>query len=196
MAVIAVTGDIGAGKSSLSRIIARLIDYPVMDADRIAAEVWTRKDVKGVFAERWGSDILDAHGNIIKPRIADKIFTDTEEYKFCNAVIHPIVMNEIQRLTEIIDAVAEIPLLPETGRPKWIDHAVYVTADFPVRAERCRKSRGWSDDELKRREKFLLPQSERLKVCDYVIRSEGSLSELKAQVVKFLQENKLDVEKM
>ncbi|MBQ3586158.1 MAG: dephospho-CoA kinase, partial [Synergistaceae bacterium] len=86
------------------------------------------------------------------------------------------------------DSVAEIPLLPETGRPEWIDRVIYVTADFGIRAERCRNSRGWTDDELRRREKFLLPQSERLRICDYVIRSENSLSELKAKAVKFLQE--------
>ena len=190
MAVIAVTGDIGAGKSTLSRMLAQLIKCPVFDADKIAAEVWTRPEVLRVFSQRWGDDILDSKGNIIRPKIAEKIFTDDEEHKFCNSVIHPLVMNEIHRLTAgNSDSVAEIPLLPETGRPEWIDRVIYVTADFGIRAERCRNSRGWTDDELRRREKFLLPQSERLRICDYVIRSENSLSELKAKAVKFLQEN-------
>ena len=190
MAVIAVTGEIGSGKSTVSSILAGLMHCNVIDADKIAAEVWTRPDVLRVFAERWGDGILDSHGHIIKPGIAEHIFTDTDENRFCNSIIHPLVMNEIHTFTAgNIDVVAEIPLLPETGRPEWIDRAVYVMAGFALRAERCRDSRGWSQDELMRREKFLLPQSERIRICDYVIRNEGSLSELKAQAVKFLQEN-------
>lgn len=188
MAVTAVTGEIGAGKSTLSRILSRLMKCAVIDADKVAAEIWTRPDVIRIFADRWSSDILDADGNIIRPVIAQHIFTDDQEHKFCDSVIHPLVMDEIHRLTENIDAVAEIPLLPEAGRPEWVSRVIYTEADFTVRAERCRKSRGWSYDELRRRERFLLPKSERLAVCDYVIRTEGSLSDLRAQAVKLLQE--------
>ena len=191
MAVTAVTGEIGAGKSTVSGILAGLMKCTVIDADKIAAEIWTRPDIMRVFTERWGSNILDAHGNIIRAEIAEHIFTSTEEHKFCNSVIHPLVMDEIRRLTISIDAVAEIPLLPEAvqGRkPEWISRAVYVMAEFDVRAERCRVSRRWSRDELTRRETFLLPESERLSFCDYVIRNNGSLSDLQRQAVKFLQE--------
>ena len=189
MAVTAVTGEIGAGKSTVSAILARLMKCSLIDADKVAAEIWTRNDVQRVFTERWGNDILDVHGNIIKARIAEHIFASTEEHEFCDSLIHPLVMDEIRRLTCGIDAVAEIPLLPEAGRPEWIGRAVYVMAGFDVRAERCRDSRGWSDDELLRREKFLLPRELRIDVCDCIIRNEGSLSELERQAVKFLQED-------
>ena len=159
MAVTAVTGEIGSGKSTLSRILSRLMNCAVIDADKIAAEVWTRDDVKNIFVSRWGNEILDADGNIIKPNIAEKIFTDDSEHKFCDSIIHPLVMDEIRTLTEKIDAVAEIPLLPEAGRPEWITRVIYTESDFSLRAERCRVSRGWSYDELMRREKFLLPKS-------------------------------------
>ena len=184
--VIVVTGEIGAGKSTVSKILARLMGCAVIDADVIAAEMWSRPDVKSMAVSHWGNDILDAQGNIIKAEISQHIFADNEEHKFCNSMIHPLVMEEIRRRTENIDAVAEIPLLPEAGRPEWIDRAVYVEADFEVRAERC-KSRGWSVEELRRREKFLLPKEQRMAVCDYIIRNEGSLSDLERQAVNFVQ---------
>lgn len=189
MAVTAVTGEIGSGKSTVSRILAGLMHCTLIDADKVAAEIWTSPYIKRVFAERWGNEILDTHGNIIKAEIAGHIFSSTEEHKFCDSIIHPFVMDEIHRLTRNIEAVTEIPLLPEAGRAEWIGRAVYVMAGFDVRAERCRVSRGWTQEELMRREKFLLPESERLSICDYVIRNEGSLSELERQAVKFLQEN-------
>ena len=190
MAVTAVTGEIGAGKSTVSAILARLMNCTLIDADKIAAEIWTRNDVKNTAVSRWGNGILDSHGEIIKAEISRRIFTSTEEHRFCDSLIHPLVMDEIRRLTEGIDAVAEIPLLPEAGRPEWIGRAVYVMAEFGTRAERCR-ARGWDDDELLRREKFLLPRELRIDVCDCIIRNEGSLSELYGQAVRFLQEDDL-----
>lgn len=188
MAVTAVTGEIGAGKSTVTSILARLMGCVQVDADKVAAEIWTRPDVKSVAVSRWGDDILDAQGNIVRAEIARRIFADDEEHRFCNSLIHPRVMDEIHMLADGSDIVAEIPLLPEAGRPEWVDRAVYVMADFRVRAERCR-ARGWSDDELLRREKFLLPRESRLAVCDYVIRNEGGLSDLEGQAMKFLQED-------
>lgn len=191
MAVTAVTGEIGAGKSTVSAMLARLMGCRLVDADRVAAEVWTRPDVKEAAVSRWGDGILDADGGIVKAEVARRIFADDNEHRFCNALIHPLVMDEIHGLAGDSDIVAEIPLLPEAGlgkKPSWVGRAVYVMAGFTVRAERCR-ARGWDDGELRRREKFLLPERERIAVCDYVIRNEGGLSDLEGQAVKFLQEN-------
>ncbi|MBQ6972561.1 MAG: dephospho-CoA kinase [Synergistaceae bacterium] len=188
MTVTAVTGEIGSGKSTVSAVLARLMECRLVDADKVAAEIWTRPDVKEAAVSRWGNGILDADGNIIKAEISRRIFADDDSYRFCDSLIHPLVMDEIHGLAGDSDIVAEIPLLPEAGRPSWADRAVYVMAGFSVRAERCR-ARGWDDDELLRREKFLLPESERIAVCDYVIRNEGSLADLEGQAVKFLQEN-------
>ena len=188
MAVIAVTGEIGAGKSTVSKILARLMECTLIDADVIAAEIWSRPDVKNKAVSRWGNAILDAQGNIIKAEVARRIFADDNDYASCNAMLHPLVMEEIRRLTENVDAVAEIPLLPEAGRPEWIDRVVYVEADFDVRAERCRL-RGWNDDEIIRREKFLLPKPERIAICDYIIRNEGSLSDLNEKLSLTMSSN-------
>ncbi len=190
MAVMAVTGDIGAGKSTASGIFARLMGCDTVDADVVTSELWERGDVKSIAVSRWGSGILDTHGNIIRQEVAGHIFGDEEEHKFCNALIHPLVMARLQEITRTLDtAVLEIPLLPEAGRPEWVDDVVYVSADFSVRAERCRVSRGWSNDELLRREKFLLPHEARMAMCDYVIRNESSLQELERQAVICIQEN-------
>lgn len=182
MAVIAVTGDIGSGKSTVTGILSSLLRLKAVDADKIAAETWTRPDVKDKAVQRWGSSILDSDGNIIKSEIARIIFSDSKEHSFCNSLLHPIVMNEIFSLSQKSGLIAEIPLLPETGRPEWIDKAVYVTAGFGSRLKRCRESRGWDYEELKRRESLLLSKNFRMSICDFIIHNEGSLSELKQAV--------------
>ncbi|MBQ3645297.1 MAG: hypothetical protein II960_01710, partial [Synergistaceae bacterium] len=54
---------------------------------------------------------------------------------------------------------------------------IYVTADFNIRAERCKLQRGWTIEELKRREKFLLPSDIKISMSDYVIYNDKSIYE-------------------
>ncbi|MBQ7593400.1 MAG: dephospho-CoA kinase [Synergistaceae bacterium] len=215
MAAIAITGDIGAGKSTVSKLLAEKLGCERLDADVVAKNLWLRDDVKAQAVNRWGEKILDASGKILIPEIARIIFTDETEHEYCNKMLHPLVMSELKRraaniinrefpstseqarkLEKVIvsdnlshvtskpeNVVIEIPLLFEAGSSfDWINFVVYVTANFDVRAERCRVSRGWSFDELRRREKFLLPQNEKISMSDYIINNDGGISELERQI--------------
>ena len=183
MAIIAITGDIGAGKSTVSKILAEKLGCERLDADVVAKSLWLRDDVKAQAVNRWGEKILDASGKILIPEIARIIFNDATEHEFCNKMLHPLVMSELERQSrENKNVVMEIPLLFETGRPDWINFVAYVTANFDVRAERCRVSRGWSVEELRRREKFLLPQSEKISMSDFVVNNGGNISELEGEI--------------
>lgn len=163
--------------------MAGKLQCEVIDADVIAKKLWHREDVKAVAMLRWGNKILDSCGEIINAEISRIIFTEEAEHEFCNKLIHPLVMSELkERAANCERAVIEIPLLFEAGRPDWVDFVVYVAAGFDVRAKRCRKSRGWSEEELIRREKYLLPASEKIKLSDNVIHNDGSIIELEEQL--------------
>ena len=183
MAVRAITGDIGSGKSSAAGILAGKLGCLCFDADVIAKSMWQRREVKARAVSRWGNEILDPSGEIIFSLLAERIFSARNEYDFCNALIHPLVMAELQALSRSLDdAVLEISLLPEAGRPQWIDKAIYITAEFSLRAERRRLQRGWTPEELRRREGFLLPQSVRMSMCEQVIHNDGSMTELEQKL--------------
>ncbi|MBR0095462.1 MAG: dephospho-CoA kinase, partial [Synergistaceae bacterium] len=86
MAVVAITGDIGAGKSTVAKLLAEKFRCPLLDADAITAELWRNdENIKALAVLRWGAGILDTSGNIIKSEISRRIFFDPDEYKFCNA---------------------------------------------------------------------------------------------------------------
>ena len=180
MAVIAVTGDVGSGKSTAAKFLAEYKGCPCIDADVIAKSLWERHDIRARAIERWGGEILDSTGTIIAAKIAEHIFSAKSEHDFCNALLHPVVMTELRERAGS-DSVLEIPLLPEAGRPEWIERAVYVTADFAVRAERC-KVRGWGSGELMRRERFLMNQAARMAVCDYVVYNDVNIDEFQRQL--------------
>ena len=183
MAVIAITGDIGAGKSTFAKLLAEKLKCELLDADKTAKNLWTRNDIKKIAVSRWGNEISDKAGNLIPAKISEHVFSDKNENKFCNSLLHPLVMSELEKKAATLkNCVIEIPLLfeaaAETLRPKWIDKVIYVTAPFEVRARRCFEQRGWSIDELKRREKFLLPKKTKTALSDLVIKNNGSLNQL------------------
>ncbi|MBR1487008.1 MAG: dephospho-CoA kinase [Synergistaceae bacterium] len=189
MAVVAITGDIGAGKSTAAKLFAKKLSASLIDADKITAELWQSEKVKNIFVARFGNEILDPSGEIIKSEISRRIFSDFKEYEFCNSVLHPLVMSELENKS--IEAklknqnlVLEIPLLFEAceTRPAWLDKIVYVTASFELRLRRCEIQRGWNINELKRRESFLLPQHKKISLCDFVLENDGDLEKLEKAI--------------
>lgn len=195
MTTAAITGDIGAGKSTAANLLAEKLSCPLLDADKIAAELWHDGKVKKIFVSRWGSEILDSSGEIIKTEISRRIFFNIEEYKFCNSILHPLVMKELgvrpprcggreELGVKHKNLVIEIPLLFEAceKKPAWIDKIIFVTANFETRSQRCFEQRGWSVDELKRRESFLMPREKKISMSDFVIYNDGTLEELKQKI--------------
>lgn len=183
--VIAVTGDIGAGKSTAAKLLSHNLSCEYVSADVIAKSMWLRKDVKAEAVNRFGNTILDADGNINLPEISSLVFSDESNHEFVNSLIHPLVMNELEDLSrEHDDIVLEIPLLFEAGHHEWVDVIVYVSADFETRARRCELQRKWSIDELIRRESFLLPHDNRIAMSDYVIHNDKGINELEEQIMK------------
>ena len=192
MTVIAVTGSIGAGKSTVSKLLAEKLRCERFDADSIVADLWSSEKIKSLAVKRWGKNIIDSSGNIIKSEISRHIFNDENEYKFCNDMLHPLVMAELhERTKNFALSVLEIPLLFEVGRPSWIDKIIYVSADFRVRLERCINNRGWNEQELLRREKLLLPENNKIPLSDYIIVNNCGLNELESQINLFVSQAKI-----
>ena len=189
MTVIAVTGSIGAGKSTVSKLLAEKLRCERFDADSIVADLWSSEKIKSLAVKRWGKNIIDSSGNIIKSEISRHIFNNESEYKFCNDMLHPLVMAELhERAKNLSLSVLEIPLLFEVGRPSWIDEIIYVRADFRVRLERCINNRGWSESELSRRENLLLSESHKISLSDYIIANNYGLDELESQINLFVSQ--------
>ena len=156
------------------------------DADAVVAELWRRPDIVGAAVGRWGSGILDSEGRVVFAHVAARLFSSRAEYDWGCALLHPPAKAELARRVASLDpkrdwAVAEIPMLFESGVPDWATATVFVTASRDVRAERCR-ARGWDDAELPRREAFFLPSEERAARSDFVVRNDGGLDDLERSV--------------
>lgn len=182
MLVVGLTGDIGAGKSTVCSLLQRM-GAEIVEADRIVRQIWTKPEIIEQACNRWGKEILDEEGRVLPNVIASKAFLNDSEYKWLCDLIHPLVMAEMEK--ELVGGeglkVFEIPLLFEVGRPDWIDFVIYVTAPKELRARRS-AARGLDEEALALRERWLLPADEKKKRSDWVIENEGDLKSLRAKV--------------
>ena len=180
MLVSAVTGDVGAGKSTLTAFW-REAGASVVDADEIVRMLWSRPEIITAAVSRWGESIVDGKGVVLSSRVAARAFGDETEYRWLCDLLHPLVRMEMERRTASLDGwvVAEIPLLFENGPPWWVDVSVYVTASDEFRMLR-NSIRGWNDTEIPRRESFLLPSEEKRRRAAVVLENSGTLEEFRS----------------
>ncbi len=174
MFVVGLTGDVGAGKSTLAGAW-RALGAHVIDADAVAKRQWLKPEIREKAASRWGSDMLRDEG-VNFAKIAEIAFADETEYRYMINLVHPGTRVDLTREATSLRGwiVAEIQLLFEAGRHDWIDYVVYATAPEKSRLQRNRV-RGWGDGEIKRRERFLLDSARKQEMADLVMNNDSTL---------------------
>lgn len=190
MLVVGLTGDVGAGKSTVGQFWKGM-GATVIDADAIAKKLWAEPDILRQTTGRWGMDIVDIAGNLVPSRVSSIVFENHEEYRWLCDLLHPRVRARIENSVENSGGwiVVEIPLLFEGGVPWWMDLTVYVAAPREVRVSR-NTHRNWDLSEIVRRESWLLPRDDKIHQAHLVIRNTGTLEELREELTRLAQNMK------
>jgi len=192
---IALTGGIATGKSYvLSRI--REAGVPVVDADVLAREA-VAPGTEGLEAvvRRFGRDILTLEGSLDRARLGHIVFQDKAARRDLEGIVHPYVRERIDTFfrglpENVAFAVADIPLLYETGRQRQFDKVIVVASAKETQVERLMARDGLARDDAERRVAAQLPIAAKVALADYVIRTDGSKTETDAQVARLLSEIK------
>jgi len=180
---VAITGGIGAGKSTALDAFRRHGAATVSSDEIVHHLLRTDPDVKTALVERLGEEILDGEGIPDRERIALKVFKDREALDFLEQLLHPLVSREYlawrEQLAQLESpprvCVTEVPLLFEVGGEKRFDKVVVITAPSKLREAR----RGGRTDD---RESRLLPDREKAKRADFTYVNTGTPEELDAWV--------------
>ena len=155
--VIGITGGTGAGKSTVCAALAGEESTAVVDADKIAREVTERgSPVLSSLADRFGKDILDADGALLRHKLAERAFSSEENTRALTEITHPEI---IRRCRAEIDALRgrystvllDAPLLFTSGLDKICDKTVRIIADENIRTARIMKRDGITENEAKKR---------------------------------------------
>ena len=129
---LAITGSIGSGKSVVSRMM-NVLGVPVYDCDSNAKRLMT--DDKFVVSElkrMFGEECYENDGTLNRQYIASRIFTDKENIKRVNALVHPIVKRdfELWATRQNTDVVAvETAILYESGIVESVNKVLVVWAE-------------------------------------------------------------------
>ena len=193
---VGLTGGLASGKSTVVRLFATL-GATAIDADQVVASLY-RPGAAGhdALVREYGREIVRADGEIDRVKLADIAFATPESAQRLNALIHPLVIEEEQRMIGAIDdgiAVVEATLLLEAGGKGRYDKIVVVDVPPEVQVERA-VGRGMSREDAVRRIARQMPREGRLRYADYVIDNSGDARALEAAAGRVFAALKDDLE--
>jgi dephospho-CoA kinase len=182
---IGLTGGIGSGKSTVSRLLGEH-GAVVVDADVIAREV-VAPGTPGLAAivEAFGPTVLAADGSLDRPGLAAVVFADPQARRRLDGIVHPLVRARAGELEAAAPAdavvVHDVPLLAETGQGSSYDLVVVVEADPAVRVARL-VQRGLTADDARARIAVQATDEQRRAIADVVLDNSGTPEQLAGQV--------------
>ena len=187
MLLVGLTGGIGAGKSTVGRLLSER-GAVVIDADSIVRELQRPDtDVFRAIIERFGPHVVAADGSLDRGRLADLVFRDDDARSALNAIVHPAVYAVMaDRIAALKDGeqvvVLDIPLLAESGGGEGMDVVVVVEADQDARVARVVAERGLDPEDVRARMAVQASPEQREALADVVIKNNGTDEDLRAQV--------------
>ena len=188
MPVIAITGGLGSGKSTVREIFEELGAIGV-DTDEIARQVVQPGTVGAEkVREAFGGSFFMPGGELDRKKMAAHIFSDPDERHKLESILHPLIREAeartVERYHEVEPAaviVVEVPLLVEGGRSALYDGVVLVTAPVDIRLERLVKSGRYTREEAASRIANQADDAKREQVASWKIENGGDLEETRSQ---------------
>lgn len=197
MKIIGVTGGIGSGKSTISRILKDL-GAAVIDADAVARSV-TQAGGEAIkeLADCFGNEIIDANGELDRAKLASAAFADDVKLRALNSITHKYISEKInetvlslKKLGKFDIVVIDAPIPLEKGFLDLADEVWVVVADKNARIERVMERSGFSLDDVSARMAAQIGDEEYTRLADEVLHNNGSIEELEQAVVKLFLRKK------
>jgi dephospho-CoA kinase len=190
MLIVALTGGIGSGKSTVGQIFAQL-GAIVIDSDQLARDVIERGSIGfNEVVAKFGDEILK-NGEIDRHILASLIFRDPAKRSELEQITHPLIRKAFAKVVSsaLPDSIVinQIPLLVESNHDYKFDHIITVSASESIRSERLIK-RGLTNEQIKQRMQAQATDQMREDIADSVIVNEKSEQEITDQVEKIWEQ--------
>jgi dephospho-CoA kinase len=184
MLSVALTGNIGAGKTTVAELFRRW-GATIIDADALVREVQAPgQPALREIAARFGDDLIRPDGTLDRARLRARVLQDPGDLEALNQIVHPRVHRRRKQLLAEAESrgdrivVSDIPLLFEAADPAEFDVIVLVDAAEPLRRSRLLASRALPAAEIDRFMAAQLPPALKRSRSDYVLENDGDLRAL------------------
>lgn len=186
---VALTGGIGTGKSTASKILNELGAF-IFDADEEAKNILKNNEtVQSELIAEFGTDIMSGDENIDNNKLARIAFQDQDYQLRLNSIIHPYVFQEIDKsFDDVLEKgtydifVVDAALIYESGADTHMDYVIVITAFLKVRMERALQRETLARDEILKRMDLQWSEEEKIALSDFVIHNDNTEEELRASL--------------
>lgn len=177
MLSVAITGNIGGGKSTVAHFLQNL-GIPLFSADKAGHEVLQKQEVIEKLQTLFGDAIFDETGALSRKNIAAIVFSDEKKLQKLNAITHPEIKAMIADWIENQDLTSpyllvEAAVLFEAGFDALFDKIITVAAPEALRIERVVRRDGATPEAVLRRVRAQMPETEKIAKSDFVIVNDG-----------------------
>ena len=193
MLIIALTGGIACGKSTVSGMLAQL-GASIIDADQISRSLTAPNgDALPAIRRTFGDSVFNADGTLNRPALSAVVFSDKAAIEKLNAITHPLVKQQMDeqlaqcRKNGAPVVVLDVPLLFEANMQHMGDLVACVVAPEEVQIARMASRNGYTREEALSRIRNQMPVSEKARRSDIVIDTDKPLPELQKEIETLYQ---------
>lgn len=188
MLKVGLTGGIGSGKSTACQYFAEL-GLPVLDADSIAHEL-TQKGQPALtaIARQFGAEVIDRYGELDRNLVRQRIFSDAKLRLQLEAILHPLIKQEIVRRVKNINApcvIIAVPLLIESLWTDIVDRILVIDSPVELQIKRSITRDKNTEAQIRAVIQSQASREERLSAADDVINNDSDLAHLHDQIEKY-----------
>lgn len=185
--ILGLVGGMGSGKSFVAGLFAEL-GAKVVEGDQAGHEALKQPEIKQKIVARWGEEVLDEQGEINRRKLGSIVFADAEQLAALEAIVFPWIKEKLRR--DLVEAdkntearllILDAAVMMEAGWSGICDAILFVDAPKEVRQQRV-AGRGWSLEELEKRERSQMSLEEKRTQCQAVVENAGDLLRTRQQV--------------
>lgn len=173
---LAITGSIGSGKSVVSRMM-NVLGVPVYDCDVNAKRLMTDDEfIVSELKRMFGDECYEDDGTLNRQYIASRIFTDKENIKRVNSLVHPVVKRDFEEWAakqESSVVAVETAILYESGMIEAVDKVLVVWADRETAINRTIQRSGMNRIQVENRMNNQMSVDDLLLMSDYSLYNDG-----------------------
>ena len=176
MIKVALTGNIGSGKSTVVKIFS-VIGIPVFCADLEAKLLYKNPVIKKAVSDYFGNTVFNKQNEVDFKKLANSVFNDENALRKINEIIHPGVFKKysawLKQHNSYDYTIHEAAIIFENKLEHHFDMIINVSAPEKIRLERVVKRDGISPEQFYERTRYQLPNDNKNSKADYIVFNDG-----------------------